>query len=42
MNEKFEMLGIETLFFINNMGSFIILIFFKLFQVLLWIVLTPL
>ena len=41
VNEKFEMLGIETLFFINNMGSFIILIFLKLFQVMVWIILTP-
>ena len=42
INAKFEMIGIETGYFINNLGSFVFVLTFKLLLLLLWVVFYPL
>ena len=39
VNEKFETVGMESLYFMNNMGSFIIVILFKMILGLIWLIL---
>ena len=42
VNDKFETIGLETLYFINNMGTFIFMLALKILLIILWIVLYPL
>ena len=42
VSEKFETIGLETLYFMNNLGTFIIVLALKALLVLLWIALKPL
>ena len=42
VNEKFETIGLETVYFMNNLGTFVIVLALKALLVLLWIGLKPL
>ena len=41
VNEKFETIGMESKYFINNMGSFFLALMFDIFLILLWLMLMP-
>ena len=41
VNEKFETIGLETIYFMNNLGTFAIVLALKVLLVLFWIVLKP-
>ena len=41
INHKFEAMGLETVYFINNQGSFVFVLIFKILQVLLYMLLLP-
>ena len=42
INEKFESIGFETVYFMNNLGTFILVLAFWAILALLWIILYPL
>ena len=39
VNEKFETMGLESTYFINNLGSFFFAIMFEFFLVFIWLIL---
>ena len=41
VNQKFETIGLETVYFMNNLGTFIIVLAFKVILVLFWLALYP-
>ena len=41
VNEKFETIGVESVYFMNNLGTFVILLAIKVGLVLFWIILYP-
>ena len=41
VNEKFESIGIDSKYFINNMGSFFLFLCFDLLLILVWALLIP-
>ena len=42
VDENFEALGIESVYFLNNLGTFIFVLAFKVLLCIVWIVLYPL
>ena len=42
VNQNFETIGFETVYFLNNLGSFILVFVVKLLLILIWAALYPL
>ena len=42
VSEKFETIGMESKYFMNNMGSFFLALCFDLVLIVLWVILFPL
>ena len=41
VNEKFETIGMESKYYINNMGSFFLTLIFEVMMIILYLILVP-